>query len=62
MQHYLVDRQTQSGIQTAFPQTPTDFPLSFQDYLEDKLANGYALQSLCSDGGNFTIVFRVVAK
>lgn len=63
MTHYLMDRTTFGDVTTAFPHSPQDQMASLQDYLEDKLANGYELVSMSfTDGGNIYSAFRVVAK
>lgn len=68
MQHFLVEYQQLSDITTAFPHSPAstayEFAISFQDYFEDKRANGYELVSVVpqSNTNGWWFTFKVVAK
>ncbi len=63
MQTYLVETVSAGDVTTNFPHSPTDVSLSFQDYLESKLTEGYLLVSHAHRTTNeYLFVFKVVAK
>lgn len=64
MQHYLVDLTDDATVETNFPHTPTNRSSSWQDYLEDKLNNGWELLSWANYNGSstFHICFRLIGK
>lgn len=64
MQHFLVEEKSSVALASEYPQDPINGPASAQEYLEAKLAAGYALVSVYSAGsdGTWRFVFRVVAK
>ncbi len=57
MDHYLVENKTLGDLRTAFPHTPNDERLSFHEYIEDKLANGWRVHSTAFDTAGFWFIF-----
>lgn len=62
MQNFLVEKQPLGDIESNYPHSPTDVPLSIQDYLEDMLSQGFALISTSDAANGPYWIFRVVAK
>lgn len=63
MQHFKVEYQDGSTLDSTYPHVPTDFDASLQDYLEDMLSQGYAFSGVVPNGstaGHF--IFVVTAK
>jgi hypothetical protein len=63
MQGFLVERKTLSDFIAAYPHSPENQTLSFQEYLEDMRDNGFELVTYSwYDTSFMDLVFKVVAK
>ncbi len=65
MQHFYSESFTLGDLLTAYPHSPEDRAATFQDYLEDKLSQGYdfiGTSGYYGGTGPAQFFFKVVAK